>query len=90
MTLNEFLQKSDVLLTLTNEAGETYRAGKPDYVKPLASKTIMRWKTKGDYTNINPFTYAILHNERKVFSAVYIQPLLPQTETVIELEYHNE
>lgn len=86
--LNDFLKTSDLYLTLTNEQGEEFGAGKAVYVKPLNSKTVIKWEVKGrSYGNIHPFTYAVLHGVRKIFSVAFIKPILPTTETVLEMVY---
>lgn len=85
--LSEFLRNSDLYLTLTNNEGETYDTGMADKVKSLKSKTIFRWKVNAGYTNVFPFTLAVLHSNRRILDALYIKPILPNTETVIELVY---
>lgn len=84
--LNDFLKNHELGLTLTNEQGETYYAGNADFVKPLSTKTLARWHVKGDYSNIYPFTLAIIHGKRDIFSTLFIKPVLPgPKETVIEV-----
>jgi len=87
VTLNEFLKGSDLFLTLANEQGEKYEAGKVNYVKPLNSKTVLRWHVDGKYSNNFPFTYAILHGAKKVFNVSFIRPILPDTEKILEFVY---
>lgn len=85
--LNDFLKTSDIYLTLTNEQGETFAAGKADYVKPLNSKTVIKWRVSGEYSNIHPFTYAVLHGIRTLFGVNAIKPIQPSSETTIEMVY---
>lgn len=86
-SLNDFLKKDDLYLTLTNEQGEVLRTEKAAwYIKPLRTKTIIKWETNGKYTNIFPFTVAVLHGKQKVFKTLFIKAILPSTETVALLE----
>lgn len=84
--LNEFLKKNDLYLTLTNEQGEALQAGPAEYVKPLKTKTVIRWNVAPKVTAF-PFTTAVLHGARKVFAVLFIKAVLPTTETIAELEY---
>lgn len=85
--LNDFLKKSELYLTLVNDQGELFEAGKADYVKPLNTKTVIRWHVKGNYENIFPFTYAVLHGLDEIFSVSFIKPIRPETEKVVEMVY---
>lgn len=87
MSLNDFLKTSDIYLTLTNDQGEVFAAGKADYVKPLNSKTVIKWHVDGEYANTFPFTYAILHGLRSIFELVAIKPIQPGKETTVEMVY---
>jgi len=87
VNVNDFLKTSNMYLTLMNDEGESYTTGAADFVKPLSSKTTFRWITDGKYGNVSPFTYAILHGSKKVFDALYIKPILPERQTVIEIVY---
>lgn len=87
MSLNEFLKKNDLHLTLINEQGEKYEAGAVDYVKMLKSKAVLRWTDEGSYKNVFPFTCAVLHGKRDIFEALHIRPLILGNESVIELVY---
>lgn len=86
-TLNDFLKKSDLYLTLTNEQGEVYSAGKADYIKPLNTKTVIRWHVDGQYENIHPFTHAIVHGLREILDLHFIKPIQPDRETTLEMVY---
>lgn len=85
--LNDFLKKNDLLLTLVNEQGEKYEAGPANHIRPLKTKTIIRWSGLGNFSNVFPFTYAVLHGERKIFQAMTIRPIMAGTESVIEMVY---
>jgi hypothetical protein len=86
-SLNEFLKTDDLNLTLTNEQGEILTVGAADYVKPLKSKTIVKWNVAAKYHNTFPFTIAVLHGAKKVFDVIFIKAVLPSTETVVQMEY---
>ena len=85
--LQEFLKGHDVEVTFTNNAGEILNAGKAVMVKPYANKNVLRFETDGRYSNVFPFTYAVLHGRREVFDGLFIKPLILTTETVIEVTY---
>lgn len=86
--INDFIEKSpQLLLTLLNESGEKYTTSDADFVKPLSNKTVIRWKTNGKYTNILPFTHAVVHSARSIFEYSWIRPVFMTNETVIEVVY---
>ena len=86
--LNDFLKSgADLFLTLTNEQGEKFEAGPANYVNPYNTKTVIKWTVNPSYENIFPFTYAVLHSEKKIFDIRFIRPILPNTETVLEMVY---
>lgn len=85
--LQDFLKSHDVQLTLVNSAGETYNAGSAVSITNYSHKNLLKFYTDGNYTNIRPFTYAVLHSQREIFDGLFIKPILPTTETIIEVSY---
>lgn len=85
--LQDFLKGHDVELTLLNTAGETFNAGKVVMVKPYSNHHKLQFNTDGHYSNIFPFTMAVLHGKREIFDGLFIKPIILSTETVIEVTY---
>lgn len=85
--LNDFLKTSDLYLTLINEHGERYEAGKAEYIKQLNSKAVLKWSVDGKYSNVFPFTYAVLHGIKEIFAVNFIKPIQPDRETTLEMVY---
>lgn len=85
-TLNEFLKSNNLYLTLTNEQGEVLRTGPAEYLKPLKTKTTIKWEINQKYTNKFPFTIAVLHGKQKIWKTLFIKAVFPTTESVAHLE----
>lgn len=86
--LQAFIKNRDLELTLINERGDVHYVGRATTVRPLNSKHYLRFITCDIFQNISPFTHAILHSGRRVFTTVIIKPIQPEYDvTTIDLVY---
>ena len=74
MTLQQFLSRQNVSLTLTNEYGEAVYLGEAETVKPQKDRHFLRFAGTLE-ESISPYTKAILHSGQKVLSIIDISPI---------------
>lgn len=78
----------DSTLTLFNEYGEKYSAGKMSTYVKTGSKLRMRWEALGPMKNVSPFTMAMLHSGIKILRVSNIRAFEPGIDAKeIELEF---
>ena len=84
MTLQQFLKDRNVALTLLNDQGEAVYLGEATTVKPQKDRHYLRFAgTLEEFTS--PFTKAVLHSGRKIYSIITITPVRVTGSTGIEL-----
>ena len=81
------LKRTGLEMTLTNEVGEYKYLGEPDTLRPTKDHTTLRFKTDGLYSNVHPFTMALLHTGRKLHDVVYIKPTFMEGAKTVEIFY---
>ena len=84
MTLQQFLSKRDIELTLINDQ-ESYSFGSAVTVKPMKNKYYLRFDGSVDHSY--PFTKAVLHSGRNIFSVLTIKPVRINDGTAVDLMY---
>jgi len=86
MSLQQFLTDfGDVQLTLTNDQGEAVYIGEADTVKPRKSGNYVRFPATVIPDSAYPWTLAILHRGRKVYTTIKVAPVRVTSGMVVEL-----
>jgi hypothetical protein len=84
----DFKALPDSALTLFNEFGESYRAGAITTYTKTVNRLKMRWELDNPMTNVSPFTYAMVHTQKRVLNVTKIVPFAPGVNPKeIELEF---
>lgn len=84
MTLQQFLARRDIALSLVNDYGEAVYLGEAVTVKPLKDRHYLRFNgTLKESTH--PYNKAVLHSGRNIYSVVDITPVRIDGTTGIEL-----
>ncbi len=87
--LQTFIKNRNLHMTLVNEQGDVHYVGEATTIRPLKEdKHYLRFVTKNIFQNVFPFTHAILHSGRRIFTTVVIKPIRPEYDvTTIDLVY---
>lgn len=85
--VQSILKRSYIEVTLSNEAGEFKKLGEPSTLRPTKDHYTLIFKTDGQYSNIHPFTTALIHTGRKLHEIVSIAPTFMEGAKTVELFY---
>ncbi len=87
--LQQYLRESNAELTLFNDYGESYYAGLVREVRSHRSKIVLRFNVEEQPANASPFTWALLHNGKKVLNAQAIKSASVNLGDVVELSFEK-
>ena len=86
--LQTFIKNRDLELTLLNEQGDVQYIGPAVTIRALKGKDFLKFETSNIFQNIFPFTIAILHSGRNIFTAIMIKPVRPDYDIrAVEIVY---
>lgn len=85
MTLQQFLTRHTLHLTLTNDWGDTVYIGEVSDVKPRKRGNYLKFPVKVIPESLYPYTQAILHDKGTIYSAIKFLPVRVTSGMIVEL-----